>query len=132
MDWTSFYMATAGASATLVGLLFIGVQFNIDLFIGDLGNRWNAVARSTFEIFALLFITSLSFLIPSLDDVVRSFVLLIVIGVGMLRAIANWRPVARSFGALLRADQFAPTLWLLVRPFLVYFLLAITALDYLV
>ncbi len=132
MDWTSFYMATGGAAATLVGLLFIGVQFNIDLFIGDPSSRWNAVARSTFEIFALLFLFSLCFLIPSLNDDSRSIVLLIGVGIGMIRAIATWRPVARSFGALLRADQFAQTIWLLAWPFLTYLVLLITALDYLI
>ncbi len=132
MDWTSFYMATAGAAATLVGLLFIGVQFNIDLFIGNPGNRWNAVARSTFEIFALLFLISLCFLIPSLSDDAHSIVLLIGAGIGMARAVANWLPIARSFGALLRADQFAQTIWLLAWPLLTYLVLLLTTLDYLV
>jgi len=132
MDWTSFYGATAAASATLVGLLFIGVQFNIDLFVENLGNRWNAVARSTFEIFTLLFLFSLCFLIPSLNDDGRSTVILIGVGIGTIRAIVTWLPVVHSAGALLRADQFARTFWLLVAPLVLYSVLAFTAIGYLI
>jgi len=130
MDWTSFYTTTAGASATLVGLLFIGVQFNIDLFLDDLTNRWNAIARSTFEIFSLLFLISLCFLVPALNDEGRADVILIAVGIGVVRAFLTWRPVARSAGALLQADQFARSFWLLLAPIILYSVLAIAAIGY--
>jgi hypothetical protein len=130
MDWTSFYVTTAGASATLVGLLFVGVQFNIDLFLDDQTNRWNAVARSTFEIFTLLFLISLCFLVPALNDDGRSKVILIAVTIGAVRAVVTWRPVARSAGALLRADQFARSFWLLLAPIILYSVLALAAIGY--
>jgi hypothetical protein len=131
MDWTSFYMATAGASATLVGLLFIGVQFNIDLFVGDLSNRWNAVARSTFEIFSILFLVSLLFLIPSLDDSTRAIGLLVGVAVGTVRAVKTWRPVIPSIRDLARADLLLQTFWLLITPVIVYLVFTYTAGAYL-
>jgi len=131
MDWTAFYATSAGASATLVGLLFIGVQFNIDLFIGDPTNKWNAVARSTFEIFSLIFIFSLCFLFPTLSDDARSTVLLIGVGIGVVRAVGSWWPVARSVRVLLRTDQFAQTFWLLIAPLIIYLLLALSVVEYL-
>jgi hypothetical protein len=131
MDWTSFYMVTAGASATLVGLLFIGVQFNIELFVVDLSNRWNAVARSTFEIFSILFLVSLLFLIPSLDDHVRAIGLLVGVGGGVVRAVVTWRPVMSSIRDLARSDLLGQTFWLLIWPLLAYFVFAESAGEYL-
>ncbi len=61
-DWTSFYLAIAGAAATLLGLLFIAVQFNIESLTSDPSNRWRAVARSTFTIHVVLFLLPLIFL----------------------------------------------------------------------
>ena len=54
------------------------------------------------------------------------------VGVGVVRAVGIWWPVARSIGALLRTDQFAQTFWLLIAPLVPYLVLALTALDYLV
>lgn len=132
MDWTSFYMASAGASATLVGLLFIGVQFNIEHFMGDPSDRWNAVARSTFEIFAIVFLVSLFFLIPGLDDTLRATGLLIAVGGGAVRAIATWRPVMPSIRHLARSGLLGQTFWLLISPLIAYFIFTETAGAYLV
>jgi hypothetical protein len=39
MDWSTFYLAVS-AAATLMGLLFIAIQFNIDVFAAEPTNRW--------------------------------------------------------------------------------------------
>jgi hypothetical protein len=130
MDWTSFYTSTAGASATLMGLLFIGVQFNIDLFLDDVTNRWHAIALSTFGIFTLLFLISLCFLVPALNDDGRSYLILFAVAIGVVRAFITWRPVARSAGALLRSDQFARTFWMLLAPIILYGVMAVAAIGY--
>ena len=40
MDWTTFYLGTAGAAATLMGLLFIEVQFRLGTVTNQPDNRW--------------------------------------------------------------------------------------------
>ncbi len=123
MDWTSFYVAAAGAAATLVGLLFIAVQFNIDTFTQDPGNRWRAIARSTFAIYTLLFLLPMVFLIPAVDSQGRGYAALLIAGFGTFRSIATWLPVWRS-PLPKRVQQLWQTAWLLIGPVVSYLLLA--------
>ncbi len=119
MDWTNFYLASAGAAATLVGLLFIAVQFNIDLFKEKQGNRWRAIARSTFAIFSLLFLLPMLFLIRLIDTPGRGVVAGLVAGVGIVRSISTWLPVWRSLPHQ-RFQQLWQTVWLLIGPVLAF------------
>lgn len=120
MDWSTFYVATATAAATLIGLLFIAVQFNIDAIAGDAGGQWRAIARSTFSFFLLLFLVPLSFLMPGLDDKARAYILWIAFTFGTVRALVSWIPVWR--GMLRdRRERLWQTAWLLIAPGLVYF-----------
>ncbi len=95
-DWSSFYLAIAGAAATLLGLLFIAVQFNIETLTADPSNRWRAVARSTFAIYVVLFLLALIFLIPGLNSAFYGYALLIAVISGAMRAVFAWLPVWRS------------------------------------
>ncbi len=115
MDWTSFNLAAAAAAATLVGLLFIAVQFNTDALAQDPGNRWRGVARSTFSIFTLLFLLPMFFLIPLLDAPGRGIVVGLIAGFGVVRSILTWIPVWRTRHDH-RMHQFWQTFWLLVGP----------------
>jgi len=117
MDWTSFFLGAAGAAATLLGLLFVGVQFHMDTLMADL--RWQAVARSTFAMYVILFITSLALVIPSLSNPERALALLITAGFGVLRTVRTWLPVWRSRQQQQR-ERLWQSLWLLVGPLAVY------------
>ncbi len=119
MDWTSFYIASAGAAATLVGLLFIAVQFNTDSFQEDPGNRWRAIARSTFAIYALLFLLPMFFLIPLVDTWGRGITVGLIAGLGIVRSTSTWIPVWRSRPPQ-RFRQLWQTFWLLVGPVICY------------
>ncbi len=121
MDDSTFFLATCGAAATLVGLLFVAVQFNIDVL--QPGSRWQAVASSTFSIYATLFILPLFFLAPALDAPSRAAAGLFFVVLGIFRTINTWIPVWRS--TLPRSlHRLWQTLWLLVGPLLVYGYLA--------
>lgn len=61
---STFYVVSAGAAATLVGLLFVAVQIGPPLVVsGPIGRR-HAMARSTFTIFVILFALSMYLLLP--------------------------------------------------------------------
>jgi hypothetical protein len=93
MDWTTFFVVSAGASATLVGLLFIGVQINVERFAAEPKNAWSLLARSTYAMFALLFLGSFMFLVPSLPDRARAEVIVAISAAGIFRAALSWRRV---------------------------------------
>ncbi len=128
MDWSNFYLATAGASATLIGLLFIAVQFNIDAFTDDPQDRWRAIARSTFSIYGTLFIMPLAMLIPDLPAILRGDILLIVAAFGIVRTVASWLPVWRGM-LQQRSARIWQSLWLLVGPLAAFLSLARSAYD---
>lgn len=101
MDWTTFFVVSAGASATLVGLLFIGVQINIERFGADPRSAWSMLARSTYTFFALLFLGSFVFLVPSLLDRPRGQIIIGLSVAGIYRVLLSWRGVRdfrRQFG----------------------------------
>ncbi len=121
MDWTSFFLGAVGAAATLMGLLFVGVQFHMDTLMADL--RWQAVARSTFAMYVTLFVTGLALAIPNLSNPQRALALLLIAGFGVLRSARTWLPVWRSRQQR-QSERLWQTLWLLVGPLAAYLLLA--------
>ncbi len=125
MDWTTFFLCAAGAAATLLGLLFVAVQFHMDSLMADV--RWQAVARSTFVMYVFLFLMPLLFLIPTLDNSGRSIVLFSMAGFGVVRAERSWRPVWRSRQQ--RTEGLWQTAWLLVGPLLIYLSVAVLAVQ---
>jgi hypothetical protein len=122
MDWTTFYLGTAGAAATLMGLLFIGVQFRLGEFRDEPVSRWRYIARSTYTMYVALFVLPMLFLIPTLDSTGHAVSIFIVCLFGAIRAVTTWLPVWRSI--LRRRERLWETAWLLVGPLAAYFSLA--------
>jgi hypothetical protein len=126
MDWTSFFICAAGAAATLMGLLFVGVQFHMDTLMADL--RWQAVARSTFAMYVLLFTLPLMLLIPTISNLERSIVLLAMVGFGVVRAVRTWLPVWGSRQQR-PSDRVWQIAWHLLGPLAVYLSVAVLAVQ---
>jgi len=122
MDWTTFYLGTAGAAATLMGLLFIGVQFRLGELRNEPVGRWKFVARSTFTMYVALFILPMSFLIPNLGNTGHASFIFIVVIFCTVRAFTTWLPIWRSISQ--RGERVVETAWLLVGPLAAYLLLA--------
>jgi hypothetical protein len=125
---TTFYVVSAGAAATLVGLLFVAVQIGPPLVgAGPIGRR-HAMARSTFAIFATLFALSLYLVLPDQSSQVRAFVVIAAASVGAFRAIRTWLPVwaDKLHGRV--EFRLLQTAWLLVGPLVAYALLALAGL----
>jgi len=123
MDWNTFYLAICGAAATLMGLLFVAIQFNIDIFASDVSNRWRAVARSTFDNFVVIFLLSLFFLVPGVESQVQGVIVILIAIISGVRVAVNWLPVWRGVfqGSRERLLQLA---WRLVGPLIGYAVIA--------
>jgi len=123
----TFYVVSAGAAATLVGLLFVAVQIGPPLVGAGPIARRHAMARSTFTIFVILFAMSLYLLIPGIPSRARAITLLAGSVGGAGRAVRTWIPVWR--GKLQGRIEFRlwQTAWLLLGPVLSYGYLALRA-----
>jgi hypothetical protein len=119
MDFTNFYLGAATSAATLVGLLFIAIQINLDTFAREPNSHWRAVGRLTFTTFVMLFILPLMFLIPKLTDSLRGWVILLAVGISIARILQAWLPVWRGV-AQQRSERLWQTAWLLLGPLLTY------------
>jgi hypothetical protein len=122
---TTFYVVTAGAAATLVGLLFVAVQIGPPLVSrGRVGPR-HAIARSTFTVFAIVFVVSLLFLVPDTPLRLRAIVTVAAAFGGALRAVRTWVPVWRDKFEGRIELRLWQTAWLLVGPLVTYAYLAL-------
>jgi hypothetical protein len=115
MDWTVFYGAGAGASATLLGLLFVAIQLNMDQITGDRRSRWRALARSTFDHYTSLFILSVLMLIPGAMALLFGIVVFWMGVVSIGRLLWAWVPVWRNVFAQ-GEGGFFELVWLVLTP----------------
>ena len=115
MDLNIFYTVLATASATLLGLLFIAIQPNIERLSNDPQNHWKALATSTFHIYTWVFVMSLFGFIPAY----RSPTFLVASLLGTWRQLRTWAPVWQ-LTAKGRFERLRETLWLVIGPILIY------------
>jgi H+/Cl- antiporter ClcA len=120
-EWTPFFLGMSAASATLAGLLFVGIQFNIDTLVTNPGSRWYAVARSTFSTYTMLLLVPLVLVIPTTTLSTIATVLAIAGVLGAAGAVRTWLPVWKSI--LRRQERLWQSFWLLFSPLFVYALL---------
>lgn len=117
MDFKDFYLGAATAAATLIGLLFVAIQFNLETIRADRTGRWHATARSTFLVYGVLFLVPLVNLIPG--NVNRLIGTAIVIGLSANGILRAWFHAGRAFQGR-RIPRLIRTGWLLVGPLLAY------------
>ncbi len=115
MDLTPFYTTLAAATATLLGLLFVAIQLNLDRLMKEPSGQWRALAISTFQTYVLLLTVSLFAFMPPL----RELVLWLAAAIGIVRQLRTWLPVWRlsTHGAL---ERLLETVWLFVAPTLMW------------
>jgi len=83
-DWHDFYMLTAGAAATLLGLLFVAVSLNLRLFSDPSQPRLRADASVTFSSYLYLVLISLVIVAPNPDPDSLGWSLLIFSGIELV------------------------------------------------
>ena len=113
---TTFFAVSAGAAATLVGLLFVAVQIGPPLVSsGPIGRR-HAMARSTFTVFGVIFGLSLYFLAPGASLKARATAAIIASAAGANRAVRTWLPVWQDKPEGRIEFRLWQTAWLLLGP----------------
>ena len=124
MDFSAYFTATAGASAALMGLLFVALQFNLEKRQADI--RWRPIAQGTFNIFAILLVVSLFELIPIVQTYDGQRLLFILIpAIAIFRQIRTWLPVWGSH----KMDRLLHTIWLMLIPVLLFGLMIFNVLN---
>ena len=131
-SWHDFYLTVGAASASLIGLLFVGISINLDSFTTDDGAGIRILAEQAFGSFILVLVIALMMLIPNTDQESMALRLAIVGGLGTLgivrRAVSlrrrsvdpfgGWRYVVRRLGlpAVASIGVLAVAVWVLSNP----------------
>jgi hypothetical protein len=89
--WHEFYDMIGGASATLLGLLFVSVSLNAEIILGAKNKHSKRLAEQAFQNYMGVLVVSLMVLIPNIAD--------------------------KDFGLSLLCVSLAWGLWVLVRAF---------------
>ncbi|MHB8604775.1 MAG: hypothetical protein ACYDCK_05920, partial [Thermoplasmatota archaeon] len=89
-SWHDFYLFLGTAAATLVGLIFVSVTFNIDRLRGPDGEAAFRRAERTFASFLALIALSLLVLVPGLPIQTMAVSVATVGAVGAFRAVATF------------------------------------------
>jgi len=93
-SWHDFYITMGTASASLIGLLFVALSFNLDSVIADSRDDLRAFAEQAFNSFSWVLLIAVFFLIPEQSPAFLGGIYL------LLGVLASYRLLRR-----------APTVW---------------------
>jgi modulator of FtsH protease len=85
LGWHDFFLAAAGASAALLGLLFVGVSINLAAIAGDERVDLRARAGQAFGNLLFVLVIALLMLIPDPDPGSIALGLATIAALGLLR-----------------------------------------------
>jgi len=96
LGWHDFFLAAAGASAALLGLLFVGVSINLAAIAVAERVDLRARAGQAFANLIFVLVIALLMLIPEPDPGSIALGLAVVAGLGSVRVARNLYPVFRG------------------------------------
>jgi hypothetical protein len=96
LDWHDFFLAATGASAALLGLLFVGVSINLSAIAADERVDLRARAAQAFTNLVFVLVIGLLLLIPHLDPTTLASGLALVAAFGLYRVARNVYEVVRE------------------------------------
>jgi hypothetical protein len=94
LGWHDFYLATAGAAAALLGLLFVGISINLGALNAPERVDVRERASQAFTNLTFVLILSLSVLIPQNDPQSLAIACAILTAIGVYRGLRRIRAVA--------------------------------------
>jgi modulator of FtsH protease len=96
LGWHDFFLASAGASAALLGLLFVGVSINLRAIAAEERIDLRARAGQAFANLIFVLVIALLMLIPDPDPGSIALGLAAIAGLGFVRVAQNLYPVVRG------------------------------------
>jgi hypothetical protein len=108
LGWHDFFLAAAGASAALLGLLFVGVSINLTAIAGEERVDLRARAGQAFANLLFVLVIALLMLIPDPDPGSIALGLAVIAALGLLRVAQNMYTIARGrmpFGGRLQTAR---------------------------
>ena len=96
LSWHDFFLATAGAAAALLGLLFVGASINLTALAAAERTDLRARAGQAFTNLVFVLVIALIMLIPDPEPDSPAASLGVVAGVGLVRAGQNLITVVRE------------------------------------
>ena len=96
LGWHDFFLATAGASAALLGLLFVGVSINLAAITGEERLDLRARAGQAFANLVAVLVVALLLLVPDPAPPSIAIGLGLIAAFGLVRAARNLRSVVRG------------------------------------
>lgn len=110
-----FFAASAGAGATLVGLLFVAVSIAPERVFGQEARfEHQLIASSAFTALVNAFFISLGALIPSSSSIAAGTVVLIMGGVALVNSVTSFLNLLRRPGAETTRSARWQSIWLLI------------------
>lgn len=105
-DWQVFYATIAGASATLLGLLFVAVSINKEHLENEMHAHFRSLARQTFGTFMYIITFSLVFLIPRESPLGLGIPLTCIAVFGLINMIREMAPHKRTVEGLVALNRY--------------------------
>src|SRR5436305_2801904 len=93
--WHDFYVTAGTAAATLVGLLFVGISINIDVFTDRTDSGLRILAEQAFSNFVFVLLISLFLLIPEQEPQSVAIEVGIAGALGLIRFVRRIRSFNR-------------------------------------
>jgi hypothetical protein len=109
VEWQTFYFTAGGASATLVGLMFVAISLGLPLASTVTGNDIKTFASPSILHFVSVMLLAFAMIVPSYTATGMAVVLLLG---GVPGLILGMRYVRMLFGAARRHQDFNPNDWL--------------------
>jgi hypothetical protein len=87
--WHDFYVLAGGASATLIGLLFVGVSIHIDMMAHEKAKALRQIAGQLLFNFVYVIVIALTMVSPAVNNLILAVVLLVIGSTGFVRLISR-------------------------------------------
>jgi hypothetical protein len=102
--WETFYLLTGTASVTLIGLLFIAISINVELFRNKFSGDLQHFAALTFNSFFYIFILAVLFLIPNITSLGLGISIMVLGILGGINTILQQRRARKNQKTGLKLD----------------------------
>ena len=107
-EWHDFFLATAGASAVLVGLVFVGLSINLEMIMSNPAYGLTGRALEAMVLLMAVLIATCLLLVPA-QGIVLAGVEVLAVGVAdwgailaiQLRQLRNWHSLEASLRRIL-------------------------------